>query len=301
MKVIYVMTNKINKKKYIGQTNNFRLRMNGHHSDANNPNSHSYNYPLSKAIRKYGWENFDNRIIEEIADNESYEFVNERECFFIQYFHSLVSEYGYNITLGGQGCPKRPLTYEERLKKSKIFSSEEIKEIQQLLKQGEKIPIILEKFSPRLSGSFLSNINQGLNFYNSEWVYPLHQYKEDISHFRSISDIKAIKKDIISGMIYKDISAKWNLSMGMISLINNGKQWYEKEYQYPLSIRGNSRSQNAATWVKDVQKDLMSSKLLLTEIAKKYDKAYSTIKKINSGASHKNKEYKYPLTSNRIQ
>jgi hypothetical protein len=43
----------------------------------------------------------------------------------------------------------------------------------------------------------------------------------------------------------------------------------------------------------------MNSNLPMTEIAKKYDKAYSTIKKINYGQSHHNPEYLYPLTKNR--
>ena len=85
----------------------------------------------------------------------------------------------------------------------------------------------------------------------------------------------------------------------MISLINNGKQWYEREYNYPLKYCNNSRNHSANTWVKDVQYDLINSSLTMKEISKKYDKAYSTIKKINYGNSHRNPTYKYPLTSNR--
>lgn len=77
------MENKINGKKYIGQTNNFHQRMNAHKSDAFNKNSTAYNYPLSYAIRKYGWDNFNNTIIEEIPDDESFEIVDEREKYFI--------------------------------------------------------------------------------------------------------------------------------------------------------------------------------------------------------------------------
>ena len=43
----------------------------------------------------------------------------------------------------------------------------------------------------------------------------------------------------------------------------------------------------------------MESNLRTTEIAKKYQKSYSTIKKINSGSSYYNENYQYPLTSNR--
>ena len=62
--------------------------MNGHKSDATNPNSHSYDLPLSNAIRKYGWENFHNYIIEEIPEDADYDYVDEREIFFINYCFS---------------------------------------------------------------------------------------------------------------------------------------------------------------------------------------------------------------------
>ena len=88
MYYIYKFTNKINGKVYIGQTNNIEKRKRGHKSESFNPNANGYNLPFHCAIRKYGWENFDFEIIEEIADDFSYEYVNEREIYFIQKFDS---------------------------------------------------------------------------------------------------------------------------------------------------------------------------------------------------------------------
>jgi group I intron endonuclease len=293
------MTNKINGKCYIGQTKNFKIRMNGHKSEAFNPNAVGYKYPLSNAIRKYGWENFENTIIEEIDPTESYEYVDERERFYISYYKSLSNENGYNITLGGQGCPKKPLTYEERLQLSNIFKADEIKDIQQMLKNGEQTTTIREKYYPRLSVSFLDNINKGLNFRNKEWTYPLRAEDISRSNYFTSQEIKDIKQDIKDNMTYKEISEKWNISLGMLSGINNGSIWHDNNEKYPLCIKSHSRKQNLETWVKSVQYDLMNSNLPMTEIAKKYDKAYSTIKKINYGQSHHNPEYLYPLTKNR--
>ena len=112
-------------------------------------------------------------------------------------------------------------------------------------------------------------------------------------------EIHQIKDDIISSMKFKEVCDKWDISMSMIGLINNGKQWYEEGYNYPLRYCNNNRNHIANTWVKEVQQDLINSSLTIKEISEKYDKAYSTIKKINSGASHKNPAYKYPLISNR--
>ena len=147
MEVIYRMKNKINGKSYIGQTNNFYLRMNGHKSDSQNKNSHSYNTPLSNAIRKYGWNNFENTILEEISEEENWIFIDEREKYYIQKFQSLTNQNGYNITLGGQGCPREKLNFEERVKLSKIFTLEEVIDIQNLIMQGINYRDILDKYS----------------------------------------------------------------------------------------------------------------------------------------------------------
>ena len=161
------MTNKVNNKKYVGQTNNFRLRMNGHRSNAFNPKSHSYNYPLSNAIRKYGWNNFDNRIVEEISDEESYQYVDEREKFYIQYYNSLYSQNGYNITSGGAGCPKEKLTFEQKVALSRLFTLNDVIDIQTRIIAGEKKKSIIESY-PNLTDSMFDNINAGLNFRNDK-------------------------------------------------------------------------------------------------------------------------------------
>jgi len=226
MKYIYVMENMVNHKKYVGQTSDFKKKMMERKSNATNMKSRSYNYPLSNAIRKHGWNNFKNYIVEEIPDEIGQDYANGREQFFIQYYQSLVSQNGYNITSGG-------VIYDKSLKTQEVLP------------------------------------------------------------------IKSIKQDIISGMSYKEISSKWKISKGLISLINNGKQWYEESYHYPLCIKSNSKLQNLNTWVKPLQQELMQGTDSMVDLAKKYNKAYSTVKKINSGSSHRNPEYHYPLTSNR--
>lgn len=292
VKVIYRMLNKINGKSYIGQTNNFKQRMRGHKSDAFCKTSYSYETPLSYAIRKYGWENFENYILESIIV-EDYNYIDERERFYIKYFNSLSKNNGYNITTGGQNQNKKPkLTYEEKLQKSKLFTPEEIKDIQKMLIENCQGHEIREKY-PQLTTSFLGNINLGLNFKNENFDYPLSK-KQTFSICFTKKEIEEIKNDIKNGMIYIDIAKKWNITIGFISAINNGKTWFDKKEKYPLCIKGCSKIHNLI-WVIPVQQDLIENKLTMTEIAKKYNKAYSTIKKINSGASHKNPEYIYPL------
>jgi group I intron endonuclease len=58
------------------------------------------------ALRKYGWENFKWKIIEEYsAENKKilHDILCNRECFWIEKDKTYLREYGYNMTHGGDG------------------------------------------------------------------------------------------------------------------------------------------------------------------------------------------------------
>lgn len=99
---IYKITNKINGKIYIGQTIvTISRRWSQHKTNANKENP---DMAISRAIKKYGHENF---IIEELLVSECCtldelkESLNKLEIFFIDNFNSLVDKNGYNIDKGG--------------------------------------------------------------------------------------------------------------------------------------------------------------------------------------------------------
>jgi len=97
---IYLITNKINGKKYIGQTRvGIRQRMNQHFSYNKKQDT-----AIDRTIKKYGRDYFDVQEIEKITSNNKSELIrllNEKEIYYIQKFHSLVEENGYNISKGG--------------------------------------------------------------------------------------------------------------------------------------------------------------------------------------------------------
>lgn len=95
---IYKITNKINNKCYIGQSVDINKRWNAHIHSFNNIDV--YNYPLYRAFRKYGIENFSFEIIETCPRDK----LNEREKYWIQYYDSCYN--GYNQTLGGDNAPR---------------------------------------------------------------------------------------------------------------------------------------------------------------------------------------------------
>jgi group I intron endonuclease len=97
---VYKVTNKQNGKIYIGITNQgaSTSRWYKHCSDSNTGS----NFPLHNAIRKYGKDNFQIDIVE-LIENEDYDYLKEREIFWIREFDSYNREKGYNLTLGGDG------------------------------------------------------------------------------------------------------------------------------------------------------------------------------------------------------
>lgn len=103
---IYITTNHINGKKYIGQKKYDKY---GHWE--NYLGSGIY---LTRAIEKYGVENFSKEIIEEC---ESKELLNERETHWISFYNAVDSDDFYNIASGGDGGNTISGYNDEQLKK----------------------------------------------------------------------------------------------------------------------------------------------------------------------------------------
>lgn len=94
---IYLIRNIINNKVYVGQAmRTVEERFKEHLRKSDILNTH-----LSKAIRKYGKNNFYYEIIE---DNLPYNILLEREQYWIKYYNSYNN--GYNDTQGGEGYLK---------------------------------------------------------------------------------------------------------------------------------------------------------------------------------------------------
>lgn len=121
---IYKITNLINGKCYIGQSVNIENRWAAEKRRAFLENEEEYDYPRSRAFRKYGLDNFCFEIVEECSINE----LNEKERYYIQHYNSLVPN-GYNQTLGGQSACGVKLTkalvdeITELLKNTDLFNT----------------------------------------------------------------------------------------------------------------------------------------------------------------------------------
>ena len=101
MAYIYLITNTINNKVYVGKTeSSIQHRFQEHICDSKK--DRCKNRPLYRAMNKYGIDNFTIRLLEETDSPE------RREEYWIAYYNSY--HYGYNATRGGDG--KKYLDYD---------------------------------------------------------------------------------------------------------------------------------------------------------------------------------------------
>lgn len=120
---IYKITNLVNEKVYIGQSVALHKRINMHKNELKY-NKHK-NYHLQRAVNKYGFDSFKFETIEHCKEEELY----NRENYWMLFYKSHDSNYGYNIYLPSEDERKFRLTDEAKLEISERntrYSDEEL-------------------------------------------------------------------------------------------------------------------------------------------------------------------------------
>lgn len=156
---IYKITNKINGKSYIGQSVDILRRWRTHRTLAFDSSQKGYEYPLYRAIRKYGLENFSFEVLEECDQKE----LDKKEQEYILFYNSFSN--GYNQDEGGASC-----VHIQKLSEEDVFriydllanSSLSQKDIADLYKVGMDV---------------ISTINNGKSRYHEGINYPVRQNK----------------------------------------------------------------------------------------------------------------------------
>lgn len=97
MAFIYIITNQINGKQYVGKTTRTIYQRFNEHIYASKMKKYNMQYPLYKAIKKYGIENFSIKQLEECPVEKA----TDKEKYWIEKFNTYNN--GYNATLGGEG------------------------------------------------------------------------------------------------------------------------------------------------------------------------------------------------------
>jgi len=148
--IIYVAECTINGKRYVGQTiRKFEERQAHHKKD-----SEVCDFKFYRAIRKYGWDNFNWAVIVEGIEN--IDSLNRLEQYWIKELDTFES--GYNSTTGGEGYI---VSDEAKMKISKAhkglhWSEETKKKISERLKGRHLSEETKKKMSESHKGKYLS-------------------------------------------------------------------------------------------------------------------------------------------------
>lgn len=154
---IYLINNKINNHKYVGQAKNIKLRIYEHLRSSFNPSRSDYGYPVHAAIRKYGIDNFDLQILEYCAVPQ----LNSREQYWIKYFNC--KENGYNQTEGGY----------QSIRFIKL-TEQDVYMIKHLLAENKLTnKELAQQFN--VSQSVIQRINTGRMWFDSDMGYPIRK------------------------------------------------------------------------------------------------------------------------------
>lgn len=101
---IYIITNMINGKEYVGITmNGYLKRFDTHKYRSRKSDDKRGKYILYRAMRKYGIENFKVELLEQV---DTYEEAKIKEIYYISKFNTYIKSplnWGYNMTIGGDG------------------------------------------------------------------------------------------------------------------------------------------------------------------------------------------------------
>lgn len=98
---VYKLTNKVNGKIYIGESENVAFRIKKYPSE-------SKDRTIIRAIKKYGWNNFQKEVIEVFPIGVSKSILRTRETFWIKFLRSHAYKNGYNEiedTIDPRGTP----------------------------------------------------------------------------------------------------------------------------------------------------------------------------------------------------
>lgn len=232
---IYKITNTINNKSYIGQSTNIEKRWNKHKTIFTRKKECEYDYPLYRAFRKYGLENFSFSVIEECKVSE----LDEKEIFWIDYYDTYYN--GYNQTLGGSGVFKKL--------DNDILNGITL----DLLNSNLSLSEISEKY--HISYEMVQGINTGRHW-KRDINYPIRKYEKSKKTYYCIDCGKEItskakrcvschninvsknsnkpSKDILSSLIIKypltKIGEKYNVTDNTI------RKWC-KSYELPYKFK----------------------------------------------------------------
>ena len=245
---IYLITNLVNHKRYVGLTkNSIGERMAKHVQAAKSEEG----FLLHRAIRKYGKENF---TIELVEDNLTLEDAYEKEKFYIQKHNTYFkSELGYNMTLGGENAIQnqgenngRSIASDEmRYKAIRLLKETNLTYKEIALKVG------YPNTEDRALRSFVGDLNCGTSFRQEGINYPIRK-DPFATRAKGLKNGNALPEEKIKQIInlltttkksYTEIGSIVGVGREVVGRINRCKT-YTEIHEYKEDIRKESQNES---------------------------------------------------------
>lgn len=216
-KAIYKITNLINGKIYIGQSQHPDRRWVEHCSHAKN---NTDNYPIHLAINKYGKDNFKMEILEWTEDYD------KRENELIKEYNSYCPN-GYNVVDGGPS----PVMRGESHPRNKVKDKDLLNIIQDLKDNILTDREIAKKYE--LTDKIIADINHGYSHKIDSETYPIRIKKgrQKLTE-EEANMIKHLLRT--TSLSYQQIADKFHVSKGNIYQINTGRNFKRATDTYPI-------------------------------------------------------------------
>lgn len=275
-KDIYKITNNVNGKCYIGQSNNPQRRFQ-EHIRGDDPTE-----PIYLAIKKYGLNNFSFNIIEKNIEN-----YNEREKKWINFYHSN-TELGYNRTEGGENPP---IQRGEDSGLAKIDNQTFHQLEQDIIDTKLSFLEIAKKYN--CTECYISQINRGIARRNKNLNYPLRPAASNILD----EDLVEL---IIHDLIYTHlptthIAKKYHVGEVIVWEINKGKNYRKDFIIYPIR---EDYSKYSNWFLDNLYTEIKNNQYKFSTIQEMYNISKSTLNRINQGKIHSRPNEAYPLRDN---
>lgn len=128
------------------------------------------------------------------------------------------------------------------------------------------------------------------------WIKELHADCNTQFMYDKIDEetVCKIKEDIINLIPYSEIGKRYNVSVGYISMINNGHYHSENGVHYPLVLKGCVDK----SWMKNLIIALCTTKKSFRILAEELSFSEGKIKNFNYGKQNKLYWARYPLREN---
>lgn len=276
---VYIITNNINKKVYIGKTSgDYNRRWKKHCKIAGGKGSYaSYTkYAIHLSIAKYGINNFSFAVLQSFhTEDDAFKF--EIEC--IQKYDSIKN--GYNIALGG----KSGGSGEES--NAAIFSNNDINNIFIDFTNGMSGVQLSKKYNCSKTTIYdiinrttycSVNIDQSLHEKANQII--LSQKKTQVDQL----DAQLIANDYMSGLSYRQLAKKYNTSTFSVQKLIKSiidQSIIDKNKMHPIS----------KSFGNQIIEEYLKTNLTATELGNKYNVSKHVIYDILRGKTFKIDEF----------